>query len=272
MIHKKARRARLQLRGHAFGATKHLEAGFSFLTYKKAARAAGNSVDMHPSPSIRLEAGFNFLVCKKGFTLLEVTIALALWLILSAGVIFLWQYSTRMGQNLIARQNNFENARVAMDGLLMNIQMAQEILLITDSRLDEENVLRHITLTGLTPGGALHGYQFHFDAAAVKCVGAMYRRLSFARQVGTAVPTNEFATNITMVRITYIEGSRLDIFIETGCPLYRICNCTGTGSCPQRCTASCPRNNPHICTPGCPPNIVLEGSVDTRFKNARVNP
>ena len=161
----------------------------------------------------------------KGYSLLEVTIALALWMILSAGIFLLWRHTATTGAALIARQNAFENARSTMDALIMNIQMSQNITLRTDGN----NSLRSLELVERNPVGQLHVYTFEFNVN-LPPGDLRFQRLDFGSQ--------EFSSNIADIRIIYIEGSRMQITVITGC------------------------EEP----------IVLEGSVDVRFKNISVNP
>ena len=145
-------------------------------------------------------------ICKKnGFTLLEAIIALALWLILSVGIFAIWQHTTHISREILARQNAFENARVSMDALLMNLQMAQAIHLEVDSN----NILRTLTLTARNPQGLLHDYTFRFDINA-PIDSARYNRLIFGLH-------NEFASNIASVRIEFVNDNRMSVTIQTAC-------------------------------------------------------
>ena len=141
---------------------------------------------------------------RKGFTLMEVTIALALWLILSAGVFFVWQHSAHSGMALLEQQSAFENARISMDALIMNFQMAQTITLQTDNN----DILQLLTLTQRDPQGRLHDYRFYFDVNAAEGT-AKHHRLEF----GT---NNEFAANIAEIRIIH-NADHMQITITTGC-------------------------------------------------------
>jgi len=163
---------------------------------------------------------------KAGLTLLEAVIALALWGILSTGVFLTWHHISRASQEIRASQSAFENARVAMDALIMNMQMAWDIELITGTN----DVLQRLTLWERDPQGRPHAYRFYFDINALPGQ-AKFQRLEF----GT---NNEFAANIAVIRITYVENSRMNIFIETGCEF----------------------------------PVTLTGSVDVRYKNISINP
>jgi type II secretory pathway pseudopilin PulG len=138
-----------------------------------------------------------------GFTLLEVTIALGLWLILSLGVFLVWQHSARESTAMIERQSAFENARLAMDSFIMNFQLAQEVTLQTDSN----DVLQRLTLLQVDPGGQLHSYRFDFNVNAAPG-SVRFQRLEFG--------DNEFAAGLAEIRITYVDQG-MNIQIVTGC-------------------------------------------------------
>jgi len=140
----------------------------------------------------------------KGFTLIELIIALGVWMILSLSVFFIWQYTSSTVVNTITRQNAFENARASMDVLVMNIQLASAISLETD----DNNILQRLTLTERNPQGQLHNYVFEFDINAPATALRRYR-LIFGQ--------NEFADHIGRIYITYIPGRRMDITVQTNC-------------------------------------------------------
>ncbi|MCL2578031.1 MAG: type II secretion system GspH family protein [Defluviitaleaceae bacterium] len=135
----------------------------------------------------------------KGFTLLETVIALALWLILSAGIFMVWNYSTHRGTEMLERQSTFENARIAMDAMKMNFQLSRTIIL----RTGENDVLQSVTMNQLNPQGQWHDYRFTFNAGQ--------QRLTFP-DAG-----NEFASDISEIRIAYVNSSRMRIKITTDC-------------------------------------------------------
>ena len=143
---------------------------------------------------------------KAGLTLLEVTIALALWLILSAGVFFAWQYSVRASAAILAGQNAFENARATMDVLIMNIQMSSRIEIYND----ENGIMQRLVLYQDDTLFRDEPYEFRFDINAGLLV--------FARQRTIAVGAhNAFADGIGEIRITYVPGRRIEIFVITAC-------------------------------------------------------
>jgi type II secretory pathway pseudopilin PulG len=140
-----------------------------------------------------------------GLTLLEAVIALALFLILLAGVFLVWNYSASSSATMLERQSAFENARVSMDALIMNIQLARRIELRTNSN----DVLQRLILNQRDPSGNFRNYVFHFDANA--------EMLIFAESE-TPNASNEFASNISEIVIVYADESRMDITITTACP------------------------------------------------------
>jgi prepilin-type N-terminal cleavage/methylation domain-containing protein len=146
---------------------------------------------------------FSKVSLQKGFTLLEVTIALGLWLILSMGVFLVWQHSARESAAMIERQSAFENARLAMDAFIMNLQLAREVTLQTDGN----DNLQRLTLLQLNPDGVLHNYRFDFNVNAAPG-SVRFQRLEFG--------DNEFAAGLAEIRITYVDQG-MDIRIKTGC-------------------------------------------------------
>jgi hypothetical protein len=137
----------------------------------------------------------------KGFGLLEAVIALALWLLLSAGVFMVWHFSALSGTGKLERQNAFENARISMDALIMNFQMAKHITLDTD----ENDVLSRLTLRQRDPQGNLENYNIHFRTNT--------RRMYFGQPHGG----NEFASGLAEIRIIYTHGKRMCITVITAC-------------------------------------------------------
>jgi type II secretory pathway pseudopilin PulG len=144
----------------------------------------------------------------KGYTLLEVTVALGVWLLLSLSVLFVWRYAANASGSLIARQNAFENARGAMDAMLMNIQLSDVIYLDAFSYDGHENVLRQLVMPGLDPQGVMRNYTFSFDIT-LPADAVRFNRLEFGG--------NEMASRIALVRIVYIDGHRMDITVVTDC-------------------------------------------------------
>jgi len=141
---------------------------------------------------------------QKGFTLVELIVSLGLWMILSLGVLFLWQHATHRSADVMQRQWALEQARGSMDILLMNIQLAHTI------RLDTNNngIMRRLTLTQYDPNGRLHDYVFEFNINLPE-TAASYQRLLH----GGA----EVASGIARIEIVYVLGRRMEIMIQTAC-------------------------------------------------------
>jgi hypothetical protein len=151
-----------------------------------------------------------------GYTLLEVTIALGVWFVLSMSVLVAWRYAAHASGRLIVRQNAFENARGAMDIMLMHLQLSDIIYLDTHTHDSRENILRQMSL----PIDPLPGdwdvrlfpprFTFFFDATLPED-HLRYGRLELSG------PGNELARHIALVRVTYIENQRMEIEIITTC-------------------------------------------------------
>ena len=127
-----------------------------------------------------------------GFTLLELTAAIAIWMILLAGASQLLLSTAATTARLVDRQEALESARVAVDALTVNLQMADQIILRTNSY----GMLRDMSLRQIDPNGSRHWYDFRY--------GAIYNRLEFGN--------NELASNLSEVRITLSDDRQL-IFI-----------------------------------------------------------
>jgi prepilin-type N-terminal cleavage/methylation domain-containing protein len=142
----------------------------------------------------------------KGFTLLETVIALALWLILSAGIFFVWSYSTHRSAAMIERQSAFENARISFDAIKMNFQMSRIIDLQTNNDvLQSVRMCQPSTASNRNcqhGGGLWHDYRFTFDASR--------QRLTFP-DAG-----NEFSSNIAEIKI-FPNDTQMHIKITTAC-------------------------------------------------------
>lgn len=139
----------------------------------------------------------------KGFTLLEMTVALTVWLVLSGGVFFLWQHAAMITANVVERQNSFENARATMDVLVMNIQLSYNITLDTN-----DGILRQLTLSSRNPQGVMHDYVFDFDIN-LSPTAAWFQVLRFGE--------NEFSSGIARIYMAYVPGCRIEIAVHTAC-------------------------------------------------------
>ncbi|MCL1877239.1 MAG: hypothetical protein FWF80_00100, partial [Defluviitaleaceae bacterium] len=135
-----------------------------------------------------------------GFTLLELTIALSLWMILSVGVFFVWQHAANAGSDMLEQQYAFENARITMDAILMNLQMAHEI---TVSR--NGDVLETLHVRQLDPDREWDNYRIHFIPSDEIVT------------MGLRNAANTFATNIAEVRLEYISANRMRVTVVSTC-------------------------------------------------------
>jgi len=154
----------------------------------------------------------------KGFSLLEAVIAIAVWMVLSVSVLFVWHHISERSTELLARQSAFENARVALDALLINTEMAH-IIRLTSRR---DGTLQRLVLYQRNPDGIINDFIFTFNVNAQPG----NQRLNFGGQ--------ELAGDIARIYVMPI-GTRLHITVITTCEY----------------------------------PIVLEGSVDIRYKTLR---
>jgi len=141
---------------------------------------------------------------KKGFSLTELVMAIGVWMILSLGVLFLWQHVTNRSADMLQHQWAFEQARGSMDVLLMNIQLSSTIRLNTDSN----NVMRNLTLTQYDTDGNLHDYVYEFDINLPETAA----QFQWLRRGGA-----EVAAGIARIEIVYVPGSHMEIVIQTAC-------------------------------------------------------
>ena len=169
---------------------------------------------------------------KKGFTLIEAIMSLALFMILSIGVLLLWQHAARNAENAIRTQNALDNLGLAMEGLLTNIEFSHTITLQTNN----QNVLRRLYLTGLNPSRQSHTYVFTFDPNAHPW-HAIYKSLFFSGQ--------QYAYGIELIHIINVNNMRLDITITSIC------------LCPTRC----------MLFASCESSISITGSADIMHKH-----
>jgi len=142
---------------------------------------------------------------KGGFTLLEAVIALGLWVILMGGIFLLWHHSAASSVRMLQQQSAFENARIAMDALKMNFQLARRFELTTNA----DGVLESLVLNQIPPtsSGSWHDFRFDFDITRSPD-SVRYQRLEFGG--------NEFASGLAEIRIVY-AGERVEITVITGC-------------------------------------------------------
>jgi len=181
----------------------------------------------------------------KGLTLLELVIALAVWLVLSAGVFFLWQHTSAAGINLLDHQSALENARGAMDALLANIEHAGEVRVTTrTSSVLYEMVVPGYRTVWRNNGWVTEWHEFRFNFNNFNPIPESYQRLNFG--------DNELARGIAAIYISRTPLIRpyRTIHVE----IHTICY---VESCRQ---------------PNCDHPIILHGSVDVRHKDVLFNP
>lgn len=102
----------------------------------------------------------------KGFSLLELVVAVAVWMILIAGAARLIWYVSHTTANTLIAQEALESARIAVDTLTVNMQMADEILL----RTNLDGTFRSMTTWQINPQGRRHDYDFYFNRALGRLV------------------------------------------------------------------------------------------------------
>ena len=141
---------------------------------------------------------------KKGFSLIEAVMSLALFIILSSGVFFLWQHVARNAAETIRVQRVLDNLGLAMDGLIKNIEFSHSIVLQTNS----QDVLLLLELCGYNHLDRPHTYVFEFSPNA-RPGQARYKSLFFSEQQHTY--------GIETIRIINVDYLRLDITIVSTC-------------------------------------------------------
>lgn len=139
----------------------------------------------------------------KGYTLLETVIALAVWAVLAITAAGMLAYTARANMRLTESSLAFENARVSLDALSVNIQMADTIVLETD----HNGVLRQLTLTERAPNGSPANYIFYFSKTA-QPGEAKYHRLEFGLN-------DEFASHIETVKLVYADDGYIAVTVTT---------------------------------------------------------
>ena len=140
----------------------------------------------------------------RGFTLVEAVVSLALFMLLTVGVLLLWQHAARSAAYSLGMQNTLDNLGAAMDGIVRNIEFSHTIVLYTNS----DDVLLRLELTGVNPSFQPHTYVFTFNPNALP-TQAMYKSLFFGGQ--------QYAYGIEEIRIVNAGYARLDITIVSVC-------------------------------------------------------
>ena len=129
----------------------------------------------------------------KGFTLIEALTSLALFMLLSLGVLFLWQHAAAVAEKALLKQNALDNLYIAMDAFTTNIQFSHSLELTTDS----QDVLIQLDMLGFRNNNP-HTYVYRFN-----------------RNAGLTFGNQQFVYGIDSIRIVYIPHSRFDITIES---------------------------------------------------------
>ena len=137
---------------------------------------------------------------KGGFTLLELTVAITLWMIVLVSATQMLLHVSRASYTVMSRQNKLESARIAIDKLETNVQMADEIILITGPG----HMLRHVTLYQIDYKGDRHDFQFRFDAT-LPYYDTRHGRL----EIGSNNVFNEVSSHLGEVRMIMSEDRRL---------------------------------------------------------------
>ena len=146
---------------------------------------------------------------KKGYTLIELIMSISVWMILSLGVLFLWQHTTNRAVDIFEEQEAFERGRVAMDILVMNLQMARSIELITEPG-EDNHVMRRLILNQRNPNGDLRDYTYEFSRNPT----ATWFQMLIIIDNNVA---NEMVRGIGSISMVYVPGQRIDITVETAC-------------------------------------------------------
>ena len=131
----------------------------------------------------------------KGFTLLELVIALGVWMLLSVGVFMLWQHATGVSGRALQQQNVLENGRVAMDAMVRNIEIAHTVRIIAD----ENDLLTRLEFPAYLTQVGIPSFTFTFNAQS--------RRLNFGGN-------NELASGIESIHMVYVPERRINITIQ----------------------------------------------------------
>ena len=146
---------------------------------------------------------------KKGFSLIEAVMSLALFIILSSGVFFLWQHVARNAAETIRVQRALDNLGLAMDALTKNIEFSRRMVLQTNS----QNVLLRLELYGYYwDGSPDHPYVFTFSPHAIPGT-PRYKSLFFGGRLGQ----QQHSYGIKTIRIINVDYLRLDITIVSAC-------------------------------------------------------
>ena len=132
----------------------------------------------------------------KGFTLLEVVVSSAIFLMVILAAANLLHFASRFLSRIAVRQELQENSRVAMDFIVTHIRRANKITLITD----EESTLKALTTTEIPRNDAQHSYTFNYNKGLTQ-ENAKYHRLELGG--------NELASYIRDVKMEFDQETQL---------------------------------------------------------------
>lgn len=141
---------------------------------------------------------------KSGFTLLELVVAMSVWMIFMAGVTYFVWHTSRSSSVIMVRQNAFENARVAVDMLAVNLQMADDIVL----RTDPDGMLRYLSVNQICPQGSEHFYNFRYNRD-LSAAATRFQRLEMGGGTGIRRAYNEIARYLSEVRLVVSADRQL---------------------------------------------------------------
>ena len=131
----------------------------------------------------------------KGFTLLELVIALGVWMLLSVGVFMLWQHATAVSARALTQQNALENGRVAMDAMVRNIEIAHTVRIIADNN----DLLTRLEFPDYLTQAENPPFTFTFNS--------QNQRLNLGGN-------NELASGIQSIHMVYVPKRRINITIQ----------------------------------------------------------
>ena len=143
------------------------------------------------------------LMDRNGFTMLEAVVALGLFTLLTVSASQLLMHTTRTSSYLIARQEAMESARVAVDSLVINLQKADEIVMVT---YRSDGMLRRLDLRQINPRNIREWYEFRYDRR-LPPTSIRYNRLEFGR--------NELASHLNEVRLVLEDDGWISITVVT---------------------------------------------------------
>ena len=118
-----------------------------------------------------------------GFTLLELVVAIGLWMVLLLGASQLMMHTSRTAATIITRQEALEQARAAVDMLTVNVQMADALTLDPP----EGGTLRRLSTRQIDHANQPRWFVFNY--------GNILYRLQYSNY-------NELASHLSDVRIT----------------------------------------------------------------------